>query len=200
MMIFMMILAVIAGAFAAFTHLLSDQIISMCLSLTDISLILLLFFIGFDIGNNRESLKALLKADRLAIIVPLGTVIGTLFGGYVVSLITNLSTVEGVAISAGFGWHSLSAVMLAEIMGSDIGAIAFLSNVFRESITLLAMPFLVKVAGYYAPIGAGGATTMDVTLPVIEKYAGKRAAIIGFINGIILSTLVPIIIPIITRW
>jgi uncharacterized membrane protein YbjE (DUF340 family) len=195
MMIFMMILAVITGAFAAFTHLISDQIISMCLSLTDISLVLLLFFIGFDIGNNRESLKSLLKADRLAIIVPLGTIIGTIFGGYLVSFVTSLSSSESMAISAGFGWHSLSAILLAETKGSDIGAIAFLSNVFRESLTLITLPFLVKYIGPYAPIGAGGATTMDVTLPVIEKYAGKRAAIIGFINGIILSTLVPIILP-----
>lgn len=195
MMILMMILAVIAGTFSAFTHLLSDELISICLSLTDISLIILLFFIGFDIGNNRESLKALLKADKLALIVPIGTILGTLFGGYVVSLITSLSANEGLAISAGFGWHSLSAVLLAETKGSDIGAIAFLSNVFRETLTLVAVPFLVKIVGPYASVGAGGATTMDVTLPVLEKYAGKRAAIIGFINGIILSTLVPMIIP-----
>lgn len=195
MMIVAMLLAVILGTAASFTHILSDQLIESCLHITDISLIVLLFLIGFDIGNNRESLKTLIKADRYALIIPVGTIIGTIAGGYVVSLITNLSANEGMAIASGFGWHSLSAILLADMKGSDIGAIAFLSNVFRECIALVTIPFMVKFIGSYAPIASGGATTMDVTLPVIEKYCGKRAAIIGFINGVTLSTLVPIIIP-----
>jgi len=194
-MIFAMLLAVFLGTVASFTHLLSEPLINACLQITDISLIILLFLIGFDIGNNRESLKTLLKADRYALIIPAGTIIGTIFGGFLVSLVTDLSANEGMAIASGFGWHSLSAILLADMKGSDIGAIAFLSNVFRESIALVSIPFLVKFLGSYAPIAAGGATTMDVTLPVIEKYCGKRAAIVGFINGIILSTLVPIILP-----
>lgn len=195
MMVVFMVLAVLAGTALSYTHILSEVLINGCLHITDISLIILLFLIGFDIGNNRESLKTLIKADRYALIIPAGTIIGTLAGGYLVSLLTELSTDEGLAISAGFGWHSLSAVMLAEMKGSDIGAIAFLSNVFRESIALISIPFLVKFFGPYSPIATGGATTMDVTLPVIEKYCGKRAAIVGFINGVILSTLVPIILP-----
>ncbi len=186
------------GTVASFTHILSEPLINACLQITHISLIILLFLIGFDIGNNRESLKTLLKADRYALIIPpTGTIIGTIFGGYLVSLVTELSANEGMAIASGFGWHSLSAVLLAEMKGSDIGAIAFLSNVFRESLTMLSIPFLVKIVGPYAAIAPpGGATTMDVTLPpIIEKYCGKRAAIVGFINGVILSTLVPIIIP-----
>lgn len=190
-----MIAAVFLGTFASFTHLLSPVLIEACLGITNISLILLLFLIGFDIGNNRESLKTLIKADRIALIIPAGTVIGTIFGGYMVSMITELSANEGMAIASGFGWHSLSAIMLAEMKGSDIGAIAFLSNVFRECITLISIPFLVKHVGPYAAIAPGGATTMDVTLPVIEKYCGKKAAIVGFINGVILSTLVPVILP-----
>jgi len=195
MMILAMFAAVFLGTFLSYTHILSEPLTAACLDITDVSLIILLFLIGFDIGNNRESLKALIKADRNALIIPVGTIIGTLAGGFAVSLITDLTTKEGLAISAGFGWHSLSAIILADIMGSDIGAIAFLSNVFRESIALLSIPFMAKYLGSYAPIGAGGATTMDVTLPVIEKYCGKKAAIIGFINGIILSTLVPVILP-----
>ncbi|PLX71149.1 MAG: hypothetical protein C0602_02595 [Denitrovibrio sp.] len=195
MMILLMISAVFAGTFFSFTHILSDQLISSSIMITEVSLVVLLFLIGFDIGNNRESLKTLIKADRYAIIIPAGTIIGTIFGGYVVSLITDLSANESMAISAGFGWHSLSAILLADLKGSDIGAIAFMSNVFRECIALVSIPFLVKFIGPYSPIATGGATTMDVTLPVIEKYCGKRAAIIGFINGVILSTLVPIILP-----
>lgn len=195
MMIISMILAVLVGTTLSYTQILSPVLINGCLRITNISLIILLFLIGFDIGNNRESLKTLLKADRLAFIIPAGTIAGTLAGGYAVSFITDLTANESMAISAGLGWHSLSAILLAEMKGSDIGAIAFLSNVFRECIALVSIPFLVKFLGSYTPIATGGATTMDVTLPVIEKYCGKKAAIVGFINGVILSTLVPIILP-----
>jgi uncharacterized membrane protein YbjE (DUF340 family) len=195
MMVAAMIFAVFAGTSASYLHLLSPALVENCMTITDISLLILLFLIGFDIGNNRESLKTLIKADRYALILPVGTIIGTIFGGYLVSLVTDLSANEGMAIASGFGWHSLSAVMLADMKGSDIGAIAFLSNVFRESISLVSIPFLAKIAGPYTPIATGGATTMDVTLPVIEKYCGKRAAIVGFINGVVLSTLVPFILP-----
>lgn len=195
MMVVFMLLAVIAGTALSFTHILSDTLINGCLSITQVSLVVLLFLIGFDIGNNRESMKTLIKANRYAIIIPAGTIIGTLFGGYLVSLITDLTADQAMAIASGFGWHSLSGIMLAEMKGSDIGAIAFLSNVFRESLSLILIPFLARFAGPYAAIAPSGATTMDVTLPVIEKYCGKNAAIVGFINGVILSTLVPIILP-----
>lgn len=190
-----MILSVFAGAVVSYMHILNPSLVNGCLQITEVSLLILLFLIGFDIGNNRESLRTLLKADRHALLIPAGTIIGTLFGGFLVSLVTDLTPNEGMAIASGFGWHSLSAVLLAEMKGSDIGAIAFLSNVFRESITLISIPFLVKLVGPYAAIAPGGATTMDVTLPVIEKYCGKKAAIVGFINGVILSTLVPIVLP-----
>jgi len=195
MMIFMMLAAVFTGTALSFSHILSNTVISSCLDITNVSLLILLFLIGFEIGNNRESLRTLIKADRYSLIIPAGTILGTLAGGFLVSLFTRLSANEGMAIAAGFGWHSLSAVMLAEMKGSDIGAIAFLSNVFRESIALLSIPLLTKLFGSYIPIATGGATTMDVTLPIIEKYCGKKAAIVGFINGVILSTLVPIILP-----
>ena len=78
MMVVFMILAVLAGTALSYTHILSEVLINGCLHITDISLIILLFLIGFDIGNNRESLKTLIKADRYALIIPAGTIIGTL--------------------------------------------------------------------------------------------------------------------------
>jgi uncharacterized membrane protein YbjE (DUF340 family) len=36
---------------------------------------------------------------------------------------------------------------------------------------------------------------MDTTLPLIEKYAGGSAAFVAFIHGFVLSSLVPILVP-----
>lgn len=194
-MIAVMLASILIGAVTAYLHYVPAPVIAMCGTLTDISLIVLLFLIGFDLGNNRESLKTLLKADRYTFIVPLGTVLGTLFGGYLAALITGIGIKNGLAVASGFGWYSLSAVMIAQAKGADLGAIAFLSNVFRETITLLTVPFIAKHFGEYAAVAPGGATTMDVTLPVIEKYAGKKAVVTGFVHGVILSGLAPVLVP-----
>jgi uncharacterized membrane protein YbjE (DUF340 family) len=101
---------------------------------------------------------------------------------------------DSMAVASGFGWYSFSAVILAKVKSAELGAIAFLSNVIRESLTLISVPFIAKYFGQYAAIAPGGATTMDVTLPVIEKFAGRRAALIGFVQGVLLTTLTPFII------
>lgn len=194
-MIAVMIVSIICGAAAAFLNYLPLSFLENCGTVTDVALMFLLFLIGFDISNNKESLRTLLTADRFTFLLPAGTILGTLFGGYLASLITGLNVKDGLAIASGFGWYSLSAVMIAQAKGADLGAVAFLSNVFRETITILSVPFIAKYLGAYAAVAPGGATTMDVTLPVIEKYAGKKAAVAGFVHGVILSGLAPVFVP-----
>jgi len=194
-MIAVLILTVIAGAFAAFFNIVPTFLSDNSGVLTDWFLYLLLFLIGFDLGNNRESLKTILKADRYTVLVPLGTIFGTLFGGFLASFVVNLSVMDSMAVSAGFGWYSYSGIILAKVRSADLGAIAFLSNVMRESMSFILIPILAKYVGPLTSVAPGGATTMDVTLPVIEKYAGKRAAVVGFVQGVILSTITPFVIP-----
>jgi len=54
---------------------------------------------------------------------------------------------------------------------------------------------LVKYLGRLISIAPGGATTMDVTLPLIKKTAGDEMVLPALINGIVLSALVPILVP-----
>ncbi len=75
-----------------------------------------------------------------------------------------------------------------------LGAIALLSNIIREVTTLLLAPVIVKVFGRLSPISSGGATSMDVTLPVVIRFSGEEYAFASVAHGIILSLLVPIII------
>ena len=150
---------------------------------------------GFSIGRDKSAIKTLLKSNHIALLVPLGTIVGTLIGGYIASFLINLSAKDSMAVSAGFGWYSLSAVMISKMKSSDLGSIAFLSNVSREIISILLIPFTAKYVGPYVSIAPGGATTMDTTLPLIEKYAGEGAALTAFIHGFVLSALVPFIVP-----
>ncbi|MHB8765591.1 MAG: LysO family transporter, partial [Deferrisomatales bacterium] len=137
---------------------------------------LLLLLIGYDLTRDREALKRLLRADRHAFLAPLGTVAGTLAGGAAVAALAGLPLRDALAVAAGFGWYSLSAVLIAEVRGADLGSIAFLANVFRELLAIAAIPLVARTLGPYASVSLGGATTMDTTLPILERYAGPGAA------------------------
>ena len=75
-----------------------------------------------------------------------------------------------MAISSGFGWYSLSGIILTQLHSAEIGTIAFLTNIFRELITVVSIPFIAKYLNDYTAIAPAGATSMDSTLPIISKY------------------------------
>ena len=81
-----------------------------------------------------------------------------------------------------------------------LGVIALLSNIMRELITLLATPIFLKYFGKLAPIAAGGATSMDTTLPIITKFSGKDYAIIAIFSGTVLTILVPFLVTFILQF
>lgn len=195
-MIVLMIIAVFAGIFCAQFELIPYILTDISGDMTRYSLYFMMLLIGYDMGRDRESIRKLFKADYLAFLLPVGTVVGTLVGGYIASFFISLSANDSMAIAAGFGWYSLSAVIIADAKGADLGSIAFIANVSREMFSILLIPFIAKYVGPYVSIAPGGATTMDTTLPIIEKYAGEGAAFIAFIHGFILSALVPVIVPI----
>ena len=58
-------------------------------------------------------------------------------------------------------------------LATELGTIALISNIMREIMALLGAPLFVRFFGKLAPICAGGATTMDTTLPIITRYSGK---------------------------
>jgi len=72
---------------------------------------------------------------------------------------------------------------------------ALLSNIFREMLSIIIMPLVVRYCGKIAAVAPGGATTMDTTLPVVVKYAGSEMSVISFVSGLTLSLLVVVLVP-----
>jgi len=194
-MTIVMLFFIIFGIFLAQFNLLPEYVIKNSNTITELALCLLLVVVGFDIGKNKDAVLKLIKTEKFAFLVPVGTIIGTIAGGFVSSFFIPLSAKYCMAISAGFGWYSLSAVIVTNLTSADMGSIAFLANVIREILSILFIPIIAKKVGPYVSIAPGGATTMDTTLPIIEKYAGEKAAVVGFVHGFILSALVPFIVP-----
>ncbi len=193
-MIILMILSVITGTLLAQNGLLPYYLSQYSSDITDYALYLLLFIVGFDIGRDTDALKKLFTADRYAFLIPLGTIIGTLAGGLAASVVLQMNTKYALAVASGFGWYSLSAVIISKSAGSDLGSIAFLTNVFRETMSIILIPFIAKYLGAFVSIAPAGATSMDTTLPIIQNYGGDEAAVVAFVHGFILSALVPVFV------
>ena len=166
--------------------------------LIQFGLYLLLFFIGIDIGKNDNILNDLKKLDKKVLFLPFITIISSLAGGAVASMLLSLSIGESVAISAGMGWYSFSAIELSKV-SVELGGIAFLANIFRELLAIFFIPVIAKKIGSFESVSIAGATAMDSVLPIINKSNPAEISIISFYSGLVISIIVPILIPILVN-
>jgi uncharacterized membrane protein YbjE (DUF340 family) len=171
-----------------------EQLVQHIGIIIDIGLCLLLLFVGMDIGRNKDIVNHIKACGFRILLVPimiaLGSIIGSMAGGFIIGLPYN----ESGAIGAGFGWYSLSAVLLSDY-SAEIGAVAFITNVCREIFALMAIPFIAKYIGKLESIAPAGATAMDTSLPVVARATDSKTAVVSFISGVVLSLLVPILVP-----
>ncbi|MDR2147534.1 MAG: lysine exporter LysO family protein [Tannerella sp.] len=163
-------------------------------------LYLLMFTVGVSIGSDRKLPEILKSQTPRILLVPLATVVGTLIAGLIVSFfISRWSISECLSVGFGFGYYSLSSILITQLKASSIGVqaaaelgtIALIANVIRELYVLLFTPLIVKYFGRLAPICAGGATTMDTTLPVITRFSGRDMVFISIIHAVIVDFSVP---------
>jgi len=157
---------------------------------------LLIFFVGVGVGSNIEVWTFIKKVHFKIFLVPLTVIIGTLAGTALFSVfLPSLSVENSITVGLGFGYYSLSSVIITQLDGEQLGIIALLANLMREIATLLFAPFFTRVFGRLAPIASGGATAMDTTLPVIIKASGQEYTVVALFSGMVLTLLVPILIP-----
>ena len=159
-------------------------------------LLILLFSVGIDMGLNKEVFTRIRELGFKILLIPAGVIIGSLFGGFLSSFLANVSVREGLAISAGLGWYSLSGILITEAGNPVAGTIAFLSNVFREMLTFIVVPFIASHMNYYCAIAPAGATAMDTTLGIISRNTNATVAVLSFVSGVICTLVVPVLVPI----
>lgn len=151
--------------------------------------------VGISVGNDPQTLKNFRSLNPRLVFLPVMTIVGTLTGTAIVSfLLTHRSLTDCLAIGSGFGYYSLSSIFITEYKGAEMGTIALLANICREILTLLAAPLLVRWFGRLAPISAGGATTMDTTLPVITRASGQEFVVVSIFHGFVVDFSVPFLV------
>jgi uncharacterized membrane protein YbjE (DUF340 family) len=154
----------------------------------------LMFSVGFSIGHQPETIRSFRSIHPRIIFLPIMTILGTYLGVIVVGLFSNYSFPDLLAVSSGFGYYSLSGILITQYKGVELGTIALLSNIMREIMTLLFAPWMVRYFGKLAPISAGGATTMDTTFPVIINSSGKEYSVVSIYHGFIMDFSVPFLV------
>jgi len=164
--------------------------------IVDFSLMALVFFIGIDMGLSQLSMEHIKSISISAILICLGVIIGSLSGTVLVGFILGYDWLFSLAVGSPMGWYSLGGIMLSKI-NEELGAIAFSANLIRELAAIAAVPLVGAVVSKESAIAMCGATAMDTTLPAITKGLGKQYAVTGFACGIIISSIVPILLPII---
>lgn len=151
--------------------------------------------VGIGIGNDPQTLKNFRSLNLRLGFLPLLTIAGTLAGTALVSLmLTECSLPDCLAVGSGMGYYSLSSIFITEYRGAELGTVALLANIIRELLTLLTAPLLARWFGPLAPISAGGATTMDTTLPVITQVSGQQFVVVSIFHGFVTDFSVPFLV------
>ena len=187
------VLAVVLGMLAG-CFLIPDSIVAWCGTVIDFGIYLLLFLVGVDMGRQGTMLNDIKAAGFKVLLVPAAVVVGTFLAAALAGLFLPVGVKDAVAASAGFGWYSLAPTLL-QSYSLSVSAVAFLSNVMREIFSIMAIPIVARRVGYVECVSLAGATAMDTVLPVVVGATHERIAIYSFTSGVVLSLLVPVLVP-----
>jgi len=171
------------------------------LNSTAIKLALLCLFltIGVDMGKDPKLWDSIKLLKRETFMIASAGLLGSLLGGAIASLLSNTPLSTSLASAAGSGYYSITTLMLKEVGGAEQALIGFISNLIRELLVIVGMPLIVKIFGRAGAVAAAGATAMDTSLPFVIKSAGKEIGILSFASGVVISILVPFLVPTIYR-
>lgn len=155
----------------------------------------MIFIAGIEIGSNRGILKRIcnLHSALLALAIPLAVACGSICGALLLGHIAGLNAYDSLLVGGGLGWYSFSSVVISAMYSTEIGTVAFLANMMREISGFFLIPLLVRVHKFLA-LAPSGAATMDSGLPVVIKYTSLHVGMYSFINGLVLTLIVPVLI------
>lgn len=191
----------VAGIFIGKSGIISADILPPHIS--TYLLYILIIQVGLGIGSSDSISRMYKEIHPSAFLIPLGTVIGSIAFAAMASLVFKwISWSDCVAVGSGFGYYSLSSVLITEIkapliglqMAAKLGALSLLVNICRELTSLIFAPLFRRYFGRYGIIASAGITSVDVLLPSIIRYSGKEMIPTAIINSIVLELLVPFLV------
>ena len=154
-------------------------------------LLVFMFLIGLDLAYSPLDRSWL---NWRILLVPLGCILGSLLGACASLLfIQNIGLKDLIMLSQGYGFYSMTGIVVTELRNAELGSVALMNDLFREIFAILFMYLL----GWRYPrsaISSAGATAMDVTLPMVKQSCGNEFIPHAMVSGFILSVLAPIVV------
>lgn len=162
----------------------------------------MIFLIGMSLGLDRNIGRTLRGIRWDILLYPIATVAGTLVFAAIASLfLPRLGLAESLAVDSAVGYYSLASVLIVDVRSAvdpsgavALGTVALMANILRELITLVGAPLIVRYFGRRSLVSCGGVTAIDVTLPVIRRYAGEDMVPLAVVSGILLEIAVPLMV------
>ncbi len=154
-------------------------------------LMVLLLLVGICLRTSGVSLKQALL-NKYGLQMSLVFMAFTLLGGAVFALLVNIPIMQGLALSSGFGWYSLSGTVMTDAYGAVWGSVALFNDLGRELVALLFIPHIMRYSPTSA-IGLGGVTSLDFTLPTLTQAGGVQITPLVISFGFITNVVSPIL-------
>lgn len=174
------------------TGILTKEWLTFPFNSSTYALVLLIFFVGIQLRNNGIALREVIFNKR-GIYTGIIFIITSLLGGIISSYLLNLPITQGLAIASGFGWYSLSSVIINDAWGPIFGSIAFFNDLSREILSLFIIPFFIFHHRSTA-VGMAGATALDCTLPIIQRSGGIEVVPLAISFGFVTNIVPPILL------
>ena len=155
-------------------------------------LMVLILLVGIGLKGSGITLKEVMLNKR-GVEMSIVFTLAVLVGGLVFSMLfTNVSWTKGLALASGFGWYSLSAIVMTDAYGAIWGSVALFNDLIREFFALIFIPVFMR---HYpsAAVGAGGATSLDFTLPIIQQSGGLIVVPLAISFGFIINIVSPVL-------
>lgn len=155
--------------------------------------------VGMTLGFDVRAWRILRDLKGWVALVPLMIAVGTFLGGTAAWAVLDMSFRDVMAVSAGFGYYSLSSMLINQLADVSLGSMALIANMVRELVTLLFAPLIARIFGGLGPLSAAGAAS-DTCLPAIIRTSGERNTILGIFSGMVLTVAVPFFVTGIFAW
>lgn len=153
-------------------------------------LLLLILLVGIDFTQVKMD-KTWFSRDIL--IVPILVIVGSLLSAFLSSWLSGETLTVSLALSSGFGWFTLSSVLIGDAYGHEYGTMALLIDLFRELIAIV-MLYAMGEKRPKVSIGSAGATALDSTLPIIKQTCSPSNLPLALVSGFLLTALAPFFI------
>jgi uncharacterized membrane protein YbjE (DUF340 family) len=157
-----------------------------------VMLMLLILLVGIGLKGSGITLKEVLL-NRRGVEMSVIFTLSVLVGGLLFALIfTDVSWTKGLALASGFGWYSLSAIVMTDAYGAIWGSVALFNDLIREFFALIFIPVFMRQYPS-AAVGLGGATSLDFTLPIIQQSGGLKVVPLAISFGFIINIVSPVL-------